>query len=141
MSKVENKALLAKYIEEVWDEASVEAIRDFLSPAFQRHISPLLPPLDLEGQVERIAGFREAFPDVTIEVRDVIAENDRVAFRSTMRGTHSGEFAGLQPTGKQITVGLLDVIRIEDGQFVEQWGGPDLFDMLRQLGASYTTTS
>jgi predicted ester cyclase len=96
--------------------------------------------LNREGQIERIGGFREAFPDVMLVVEEVTAEDDRVAFRSTMRGTHLGEFAGIQPTGYEVTVGLLDAIRIEDGQFAEQWGGPDVFDMLRQLGASYSTT-
>ena len=63
------------------------------------------------------------------------AEGDRIAFRSTMRGTHRGEFLGIPPTGIQVTVGLLDVIRIENGKFVEQWGGPDLLDLVQQLGA------
>ncbi len=138
MSVAENKELLAQYITEVWDEANLDAIRKFLSPAFKRHLSPLLPPVDLDGQIERLAGFRSAFPDIAVTVEEVIAEGDRVVFRSTMRGTHSGEFAGIPPTGIQVTVGLLDAIRIEDGRFAEQWGGPDLYDMLRQLGASYT---
>lgn len=139
MSVAANKETLSRYVAQVWDEGNVEAIRDFLSPLFQRHVSPLLPPLDREGQIERIVGFRDAFPDVTLVVEEVTAEGDRVAFRSTMRGTHLGEFAGIQPTGRKVTVGLLDTIRIDGGQFVEQWGGPDVFDLLRQLGASYTT--
>jgi steroid delta-isomerase-like uncharacterized protein len=141
MSVAENKLLLDRYITEVWDKGNVDAIRAFLSPAFHRHVSPLLPPLDLADQIERISGFRDAFPDVALTVEEVTAEDDRVAFRSTMRGTHLGEFGGMPPTGKQVTVGLLDVIRIEGGQFVEQWGGPDLFDLLRQLGVTYTTTA
>jgi predicted ester cyclase len=51
-----------------------------------------------------------------------------------MRGTHQGEFLGIPPTGKQVTVGLVDVIHIENGKFVEQWGGPDLLDLVQQLG-------
>ena len=53
-----------------------------------------------------------------------------------MRGTHQGEFLGIAPTGKEVTVSLPDMVRIENGKFVEQWGGPDLFDLIRQLGAS-----
>ena len=139
MSVVENRALVGRYFIKVWDEADIDAIRTFLSPTFQRHLSPLVPPLDVDSQIERLVGFREAFPDVTIAVEDLIVEADRVAFRSTMRGTHLGEFAGIQPTGRQVTVALMDIIRIEDGRFAEQWGGPDLFDLLRQLGVSYAT--
>jgi predicted ester cyclase len=55
-----------------------------------------------------------------------------------MSGTHRGSFQGIQPTGKMITVSLVDIIRVENGKFVEHWGGPDLYDLLRQLGASYS---
>jgi len=140
MSVAENKLLLDEYITEVWDSANIGAIRRFLSPSFQRHVSPVLPSLDVEDQIDRITGFREAFPDVRLTVQEVTAEDDRVAFRSVFRGTHLGEFAGIPPTGNQVVVGLLDVIRIKDGRFIEQWGGPDLFDLLRQLGATVSAT-
>jgi predicted ester cyclase len=140
MSVADNKLLLDEYIAEVWDASDIGAIRSFLSPSFRRYVSPLLPPLGIEDQIERITGFREAFPDVRLTVQEVTAEDDRVAFRSTVRGTHLGKFAGIPPTGNQVVVGLLDVVRIEDGRFVEQWGGPDLFDLLRQLGATVTAT-
>lgn len=134
----ENKQLLARYVTEVWEKGDLDAMRDFLHPNFKRHVSPTLPPIDLDGQVERLTGFHEAFPDITLTVEEVTAESDRIAFRSTIRGTHKGEFAGLAPTGKQVTVGLLDVIRVESGRFAEQWGGPDMSDLFRQLGATHT---
>jgi predicted ester cyclase len=52
-----------------------------------------------------------------------------------MRGTHQGSFRDIAPTGRPITVTVLDIVRIEDGAFAEQWGGPDLLDLLLQLGA------
>lgn len=58
-----------------------------------------------------------------------------MVFRVTMRGTHQGMFGSIAPTGKQVTITVLDVVRIEHGVFAEQWGGPDLFDLLQQLGA------
>jgi predicted ester cyclase len=53
-----------------------------------------------------------------------------------MYGTHQGMFQGIQPTGKTINVTLIDIIRVEHGKFMEHWGGPDLFDLLKQLGAT-----
>lgn len=125
---------------EVWDKGNLAALAEFLSPDFKRHVSPTGPPLDLEAQVERLAGFRAAFPDITLTVEDVIVEGDRAAFRSTIRGTHRGDFAGLAPTGREVTVGLVDVVRIENGRFAEQWGGPDMADLMRQLGTTYDTS-
>jgi steroid delta-isomerase-like uncharacterized protein len=136
MSTDEHKTLLRRYVEAVWDQGNVAALDDFLSPDYQRHVSPAADSLTFEGQKQRLAGFRSAFPDIELTIEDVIAEGDKIAFRSTIRGTHQGAFLGIAPTGARVTVGLVDVVRIEDGRFVEQWGGPDLLDLLRQLGAS-----
>ncbi|MDQ5811375.1 MAG: ester cyclase, partial [Actinomycetota bacterium] len=65
---------------------------------------------------------REGFPDLTIAVEDVMAEGDRVTARVTMRGTHSGEFQGIAPTGKRVEVKAIDMFRIEGGKIVEHWG-------------------
>ena len=139
MAEAENKDLVGRYMAEVWNEvnpADPAVLGRFLSPSFRRHVSPLVPPLDLDGQIERLAGIRSAFPDITIRPDKIIAEGDLVVAQATMRGTHQGEFAGIPPTGKEITVSIVDVIRVEDDQFAEQWGGPDVFDLLRQLGAT-----
>lgn len=133
MSAEANGQLLTRYVQEVWDKGDLDALERFLSPGFKRHVSPTLPPLDRSGQIKRLRGFRSAFPDITLTVEDVVAGDDRVAFRSTIRGTHRGPFAGRAATEKQITVGLVDIVRIEGGLFVEQWGGPDMSDLFRQL--------
>lgn len=132
------KALVRSYIEEVWTRGKLDAVDIFLSPDYRRHLSPTAEPLLLDGQKQRIAGFLSAFPDVQIIVEDVFAEDNFVIFRSTMRGTHLGVFQGIEPTGKPIAVSLIDIIRVEHGKFVEHWGGPDVFDLLKQLGAVFS---
>ena len=135
MSAEENKALLRRYIEEVWDRQNPAAVDEFLAPNYKRHRSPTTKPLTRDGQRELLTKFRAAFPGIQLIVEEIIAEGNRIAFRSTMRATHQGELFGIAPTGKQITVGLVDVIHIENGKFVKQWGGPDLLDLVQQLGA------
>lgn len=138
MTESDHKPILRRYLQEVWNEANPSAVTRFAAPDFRRHQSALGEPLDTEGQISRIRGFQAAFPDVTITVEDVVAQGDLIAFRSVMRGTHQGEFMGIPATGRTIEVGLLDLIRVEDGRFAEQWGGPDILDLLRQLGGSVT---
>ena len=130
-----NEQILARYVREVWDEGDLDALERFMSPSYKRHVSPTLPPLDRNAQIERLRGFRSAFPDITLTVEDVVAGDDRVAFRSTIRGTHRGPLAGMAATDTEITVTLVDIVRIEDGSFAEQWGGPDMSDLFRQLGS------
>lgn len=136
---VENTiALLHRYIAGVWDVGNLAALDDFLSPDYRRHVSVSAPPLTRDGQRQRLAAVRAAFPDVTLTVEDVVAQDDRVAFRSTLSGTHRGSFLGIAPTGTAVTVALLDLVRIADHRILEQWGGPDLLDLLRQLRATVT---
>ena len=78
--------------------------------------------------------FRSAFPDFHVTIEDQIAEGDRVATRWTMRGTHEGEFRGISPTGKQITVTGIGIFRFSDGKVVESWDNFDQLGMMRQLG-------
>jgi predicted ester cyclase len=76
---------------------------------------------------------REGFPDLSITIKDVMAEGDRVAARVTMRGTHLGEFQGIAPTGKRVEVKAIDIFRISGGKIVEHWGhADDPTDFLRQ---------
>ncbi|SRR6266498_421650 len=132
------KSLVRSYIEEVWDKGNLAAIDKFLAPSYRRHLSPISEPLLLKDQKQRLSSFRSAFPDVKLTVEDIFAEGDYVIFRSTMRGTHNGVFQSIEPTGKSFTVTLIDIIRVEHGKFIEHWGGPDLFDLLKQLGVKFS---
>ena len=135
MSTEENKALVRGYIEQVWHKKNSAALDEFLAENYQRHTSPNTIPLNRDGQKQRLAGIRTAFPDITLTLEEVFAEGDRVGFRSTIRGTHQNIFQGIPSTGRQVTVSLLDIVRVEDGKIVEHWGGPDFLDWLQQLGA------
>ncbi|HEX2084993.1 MAG TPA: ester cyclase [Solirubrobacteraceae bacterium] len=79
--------------------------------------------------------FRGAFPDLRMETHETVSEDDLVAVRITMTGTHEGEFLGIQPTGRRIEVAAMDLVRIRDGLAVEHWGVTDTATMLQQLGA------
>ncbi len=67
-------------------------------------------------------------------IEDLIAEDDRVAGRWTMRGTHTGEFNGIPATGRPVTLTGFSLLRIQDGQFAELWHLEDDLAVLRQLG-------
>jgi predicted ester cyclase len=64
-----------------------------------------------------------------------MAEDDKVVLHMTWTGTHKGEFMGIPPTGQSISINVIDIIRIADGQFVEHWGVMDQMAMMQQLGA------
>ncbi len=139
MASEEPTSVVRRYIEEVWHKSNLAAVDEFLAPSYRRYVSPVATTLTRKGQKERLAAFRAAFPDSHLTIEDMLAEGDRVAFRSTIRATHRAEYLGIPATGRSVTISLIDVVRIEHGQIVEHWGGPDFFDLLRQLSASISS--
>jgi predicted ester cyclase len=70
---------------------------------------------------QHIALFETAFPQYELIAEDMVAEGDKVAVRALFRGTHTGEFMGILPTDKQVSVALMLIYRIENGKIVEHW--------------------
>ncbi len=122
----ENKAIARRVYEIIstGDFDRAEEIVDASVP--DNELLPCDPPARLiDTFKETFSEAREGFPDLAIAVEDVMAEGDRVTARVTMRGTHSGEFQGIAPTGRQVEVRAIDMFRIQDGKIVEHWGHAD----------------
>jgi predicted ester cyclase len=77
--------------------------------------------------------IRQAFPDSYFTVEDMMAEGDKLATRKTFHGTHQGGFMGIPPTGRRVSMGLIDIVRIADGRVVEHWSMGDNLGMMQQL--------
>jgi steroid delta-isomerase-like uncharacterized protein len=134
MSAEENKAIIRRYIEEAWNKGNVNIIDQLMAENYARHMAGSEPPLNREGQKQRIRAFRRAFPDFHLTIDDTIAERDEVAFRMTGTGTQEGTFMGIAPTGRQTSIIIIEIARFADGKIVEQWGSRDDLGMLQQLG-------
>ena len=67
-------------------------------------------------------------------VEDCFAEDDKVMIINTITGNHTGEFMGIPPTGRPFSVIEVTAVRIKEGKIVEEWGFPDMFSLLQQLG-------
>ena len=130
-----NKALVRRYVALVLNGHRLDMLDGLVSSNYKRYVSPIAAPLDLQGQKQRLAGFFAAFPDLRCTIEDLIAEGDRIAYRLKCPGTHQGTFLGIPPTGKQIVAQVSESARVESGKLIEHWGGPDLLNVLQQLGA------
>ena len=82
-----------------------------------------------------LRNIRSAFPDVHIEVDDLVVDRDKAAIRLTLTGTHRGNGLGIAPTGRHVNVKGIVIIRVANGQIVEAWNSWDQLGMLQQLGA------
>ena len=137
MSTEQNKQLFRQLVEEIFNRGNMGAADNFMAPNFiEREELPPGIPRDREGVKQMTLMFRSAFPDFKVTIDDLIAEGDKVVSRTTWSGTQKGEFMGIPPTGKQISIGVIDILRVVDGKFVEHWGQMDSAGMMQQLGVS-----
>jgi steroid delta-isomerase-like uncharacterized protein len=136
MSASENKRISRRIAEEGFSRGNEDVFDELVAENFVNH-DPSVPP-DLPSGREGIKAlarfYRSAFPDAQLTVEDQIAEGDRVVTRYTARGTHQGDFAGVPPTGRQVTVTGITIDRIENGKLVESWNELNQLGMLQQLG-------
>ena len=136
MSTEQNKVLVRRMVEEIFTQGKTSQADEFLAPDFVEHeeLPPGIPS-GREGVKQLTNMFRTAFPDFRATIDDIVAEGDKVVIRQTWSGTHKGEFMGVPPTGKSVSFGVIDIIRIVGGKFVEHWGQMDSMGMMQQLGA------
>ena len=129
----ENKALVRRWFEEVWNKGRVAAIDEMLAADAPIHGLGV----DFYGPAgfkPFHAAYRNAFPDVTIQVDDIVAEGSIVAARWSGTGTHHGEGLGFAATGRQVQFSGMSFIRVENGTLVEAWNNFDQLGMRQQLG-------
>ena len=134
MSVEENKALVRREIEEGWHQGNLVVVKEIYATNFIDHSPfPGTTP-DREGIKQFIKIIRDAFPDIKLTIEDLIAESDKVVERLTVTGTNKGEFMGITPTGKQITVPVITINRLAGDKIVERWSISDQLAMMQQLG-------
>jgi predicted ester cyclase len=129
-----NKALVSRYYEIV-NLPDLKGYEDLLAPDYKRYTSDNTPPISGDANKKRLLGFHAVFPDFQLTIEQIVAEGDLVAAHETFTGTQKAPFLGIPPTGKMVKLWDVEVFRIENGKIVEQWGGPDIFDGIQQMGA------
>jgi hypothetical protein len=131
-----NKATVRRFQEAL--EGDVETIGRTIDELVDPDVLIRTPlPIDSSGReaLKEVFGrLHGAFPDLEIEIDDLIAEGDKVVSRNTVTGTHRGEYMGLAPTGRTVTYDEIFVVRFADGRIVETWGVVDVAAQMRQLG-------
>jgi steroid delta-isomerase-like uncharacterized protein len=113
----------------------IDGFGRLLSDDFVEHEEvPGLAPTK-EGVLDFFRDYLVAFPDLRMEVLDLVASGDKAVARVKATGTQDGEFMGMPPSGRSVEVELIDIMRFDDDLVVEHWGVMDMLAMLQQLGA------
>jgi len=130
-----NKAIERRFVEEFWNENKLDSVADFYAEDYRRH-DPNTPDVSAgpEGVREVAAVLRAAFPDVRLQIEDMLAEGDLVATRWTATSTHLGEFEGIAPTGKRLEVSGISITRFVNGKITDEWVSWDAAGLLKTIG-------
>ena len=130
----ENKAIVRRMTEEFYNQGNLELAEHFFADSYVFH-DPASPQVrDRDGLKEVLRAFRAGCPDFHIRVDELWAEGDTVTKRWTYHATHTGDLAGIPPTGKRITMSGLELSGPATGKFVGGWLAYDNLSLLQQLG-------
>jgi len=133
----ENKELVRRWFEEVWNKGRADAIEEMFDENGIAHgladdpSQPIRGPRDFRPFH---TVFREAFPNMTIVVEDMIAEADKVAARCSVRGKHEGDFMGREATQSPVEFTGIAIVRIDNGKIIEAWNNFDFMTLHKQVG-------
>ena len=133
----ENKQLVRRWFEEVWNNGRAELIEEMFAENGIAHglsddpAKPITGPKDYTPFYKL---FREAFPNVMVVIEDMVAEGDKVTARCSVRGKHEGNFHGYAATQSPIDFTGMTMVRIANGKIVEAWNNFDFMTMNKQVG-------
>ncbi|HEX6710702.1 MAG TPA: ester cyclase [Rubrobacter sp.] len=136
MSAEENKAVVRRFLDEVFGGGNLELVDEIFAPDYVLH-DPAIPGevSGTEGIKQYVSMYRGAYPDTHFTIEDQIAEGDHVVTRWKGQGTHRGELMGIPPTERLVTVTGVEVDRVSGGKIEETWVNYDALGMMQQLGA------
>lgn len=133
---VDNKGIVRRMYEEVWNKRNLEAVKELIAPS---HAVQLFDAADSgvgpEAYARNVVQFVRAFPDLKFTVIDMVGENEKVVVMWNISGTHKGEFRGIAATGKKISVDGITFSQLADGKIMDSYVSLDMWGMMQQLGA------
>jgi steroid delta-isomerase-like uncharacterized protein len=134
MSFKKNKQLILQFYEEVWGEGDLEFAKEVFHENYVRHdLRPGNHVAGAAGQMQIAGDFRKAFPDVEIQIDLIFGDDEYIAARWTMTGTHTAPWNDIQPTNKKVSFSGVNLFRFENGKVAEIWNHRDDLGLMQQL--------
>ncbi|MDQ3063298.1 MAG: ester cyclase [Acidobacteriota bacterium] len=144
MSIDQNKTLVLRFFEELWNRRKLEVADEIFAPDCVTHqlqsgVEIIAVPRNAEAVKEHIGEWLKGFPDLNFTVEQMLAENDRVVTYATMRGTHTGVWNGISDTGKEVSIRMMIIHQIVNQKIAADWVLVESLGFFQQLGFLPTT--
>ena len=134
MGKADNKTIIRRYIQEIFNTGEISNIREFVSEGYEEVYEGARYMIGVEGAINHVLGVRRVFPDLVLTIENQISEGDWIATTLSATGTFTKEWFGMKPTGKPITFTAVDVDRIRNGKIIEHGGAVNMMEPLLKAG-------
>ena len=133
VSVEENKAIVRRFIEEVWNQHKLDAFDEIVAADYAHHDEPCADLPTVQDFRDWIALGYKGFPDSSHSIEDVIGERDRVVVRGATSGTHTEQVWHVAPTGRAFKSRWVYTVRLSGGKIVEGWMNWDRMGLQLQL--------
>lgn len=134
MSIDQNLELVRRWIEQGWNQDDNERVMQEVFAEDWIDGDEPAGPHGWDGVRAFVSTYRSALPDIHIDILQLVADEEFVAFRWRAQGTHQGSLMGAEPTGKRLALTGHTMHRVENGKLKESWVQTDTLGLLRQLG-------
>jgi len=129
-----NKAIVQRFNREVIEQGNIDSFHELVWPGVINHAAPEGMPNGAESMTHFLLDvLRMGFPDIKVEILDQIAEGDKVMTRKALHATHTGEFMGIPPSNRKVTIRVIDIIRLHQGRYIEHWGISNIPDVIGEI--------
>ncbi len=128
------KRFAIERVEVLFNRGELDRIEEFVTEDYVNHEAWAGEDPGYEGFRLRMRRLHDAFPDMHMDVFEVVAGDDLVSYRAELAGTHRGELLGIPPTGRSFRAQQMHMLRLRDGRACEHWATRDDLGMLVQLG-------
>jgi steroid delta-isomerase-like uncharacterized protein len=131
----DNKAVVRRLYEEVWNKRKLEVINEIISPSHALQASNIFgSSIGPEAYKRNALLFFAGYPDLHWTIEDTIAEKDKVVACWTISGTHKGDYLGVPATNKKVSVEGITIHHITNGKIMDSYVSWDIWGMMQQLG-------
>lgn len=114
MGTSDTDRLLQRFTVDAWSQGDFSGFDEVIAEDYV-----LEPGITADQFKELVRTYREAFPDLTLTVQDTVTEGSKIAYRWEITGTHEGEYQGIAPTGRRVTVTGMTMLQLRDGKVVK----------------------
>jgi predicted ester cyclase len=128
------KLVVQRFNYEVIAQGNRASFEQLMDPAFVNHSAPAGADAGPEGMWHTFTQvLRPALSDLAVLIEEQVAEGDLVTTRKRLTGTHTGTLVGIAPTGRPVSIAVIDMVRVRTGRYFEHWGLNTLTTVLQQL--------